>query len=154
MSDRILSIDPGLANVGYAVLEHNRLISYGLITTSPSGYTIIERIRKIHSKLSSIYRKRKCDFIVMEDFHGAMAMQNRKAAMDVAKAHGALYTLPGRIVFIMPASVERNKERNRDKKKIETVKRVNKRHNIALPFSHHHIADAIQQGEHFYEKTR
>ncbi len=153
MTERVLSIDPGLANVGFAIMTPTTLVGYGMITTS-SEFPIVERVRKIHRKLCRVYRKYKCQFILMEDFHGAMEMQNRKSALDVAKAHGALYTLPGRIVFIAPTSVEKNKERNRGKKKIETVKRVNKRHGIALAFSKHHVADAIAQGEYFYEKAR
>lgn len=153
MTERILSVDPGLANVGFAIMGPDKLLGYGLITTSPE-FTIVDRVRKIHKKLCRVYRKYKCSMVLMEDFHGAMAMQNKKAAMDVAKAHGALYTLPGRIVFIAPVTVERNKERNREKKKAETVKRVNRRYAIALPFSKHHIADAITQGEYFYEKAR
>lgn len=151
--ETILTIDPGLANVGWAVMRGvDMILGYGMITTT-SNLPLVSRLKVIREKLVKVQQKYSCEVVVMEDFHGAMAMQNRKVAMDVAKAHGAIQTLPGRIILISPVSVERNKKRDREDKKLRVVKRINERFGLKLPNSYHHVADAIQQGEYYYGKA-
>ncbi len=163
--ERIITIDPGLANVGYAIMKKSEkfnesdgarrrsLLSYGLITTSPK-HPLTYRIRVIRGALRHLIGKFGCTVLVLEDFYGSAGMQNRKAVVDIAKVHGAIQSLPIKVILVSPVSVQpRQKKRNRAKKKKSTVNYINKTYGLELPIGHHHVADAIIQGEYYYGKT-
>ena len=87
---RILGIDPGLAIVGYGIVDYHmnsfRTISYGAIET-PAGVDVEVRIEMIYDALCEIINKYSpTDMAVEELFFNT----NQKTAIDVAQARGAL----------------------------------------------------------------
>ncbi len=89
---RILGIDPGIATVGYGVIDYIDdellLVDYGTITTPPD--------LKMPERLDIIYREMLClldsfrpDHIAFEELFFA---KNVKTAINVAHARGVLLT--------------------------------------------------------------
>lgn len=84
----ILGIDPGIAIVGYGIIECNgnnfKAIDYGCITTD-SNLFFPDRIKIIYNRLSEIIEKYKPeDFAVEELFFN----KNVKTAIKVGQARG------------------------------------------------------------------
>lgn len=69
---RILGIDPGTANTGYAVLECGTdpptLIAYGMIRTTPKDGTVRERIDFIGQEIEKVIAEYQPDIFAIEDF--------------------------------------------------------------------------------------
>ena len=67
---RILGIDPGLAIVGFGVIEYENLkfrtLSYGAITT-PAHTPVEQRLTKIHRELDALIKKYKPDEMAVEE---------------------------------------------------------------------------------------
>lgn len=87
---RILGIDPGIARVGWGVIEVEsaelRVQSYGCVETK-SSLQIGERLQSIHKEITEILRKHKPDVLVLEElFFGA----NAKTAFVVGQARGVV----------------------------------------------------------------
>ncbi len=87
---RILGIDPGLAIVGYGIVDYHmnsfRTISYGAIET-PAGVDVEVRIEMIYDALCEIINKYSpTDMAVEELFFNT----NQKTAIAVAEARGAI----------------------------------------------------------------
>jgi len=86
----VLGIDPGLATVGYAVIEKREGIfyplTYGVITT-PAGVNLSKRLLSIQKDLSAIITEFKPDEAAIETLYFS---KNKKTAMDVAHARGVL----------------------------------------------------------------
>lgn len=86
---RVLGIDPGIAIVGYAVLEEEgsqfRVLEYGCITTS-SKKALPERIAYIYEELTQIIDEFKPDDFAIEEL---FFNKNIKTAITVAQARGA-----------------------------------------------------------------
>ena len=92
----VLGIDPGLATVGIGLVEISRvpgpasqvprLLDWCVITTA-KGLPLPERLREISKDLSEILHAEKPDLVVVEKLYFAT---NRKTAMDVAEARGAI----------------------------------------------------------------
>ncbi|MDC7225017.1 MAG: crossover junction endodeoxyribonuclease RuvC [Spirochaetales bacterium] len=87
---RVLGIDPGLASVGWGVVEskHNRLshVARGTITTASrdsSGF----RLKKIYQELQDIIEEYKPDEAALETLYFA---KNITSALPVAQARGVL----------------------------------------------------------------
>lgn len=148
----LLSIDPGLAEIGYAVFKNSvKPYRYGMIITRPSN-PLTYRLKYMHYKLRKIIREHNCKHIVMEDFYGSPGMKNRGAVIDVAKAHGATQVLPRSVTLVHAISVRpKQKVRDRHKRKLQAIQLVKKYYGIKLKFGEHHVADAILQGRWFYE---
>ncbi|OYD14328.1 hypothetical protein CH330_08970 [candidate division WOR-3 bacterium JGI_Cruoil_03_51_56] len=53
---RILGIDPGLSASGYGVIENNRVLDFGVISTDPQ-MSVPERLRKLGNAFNSIIRR-------------------------------------------------------------------------------------------------
>ena len=55
----VLGIDPGVATIGFGVLDaqrgKNTLIQYGVITT-PAGLPLSQRLRQIHADMEQLIR--------------------------------------------------------------------------------------------------
>ena len=96
----ILGIDPGLAAVGWGVVEHrnpqpvNRksekrpwlVVEYGCIKTSAKNPKA-ERLNKIHQEIKNLIKKFQPDVVAIEElFFGA----NAKTAMAVGEARGVI----------------------------------------------------------------
>ena len=86
----ILGIDPGLAIVGWGVVEYVNEkftpISYGAITT-PAGIDIEQRLLQIYDGLDGIIKKYKPDDIAIEEL---FFNTNQKTAIAVAEARGVI----------------------------------------------------------------
>lgn len=86
----ILGIDPGLAIVGWGVVEYVnekfRPVAYGAITT-PSGIDVEQRLIQIYDGLDGIIKKYKPDDIAIEEL---FFNTNQKTAIAVAEARGVI----------------------------------------------------------------
>jgi len=86
----ILGFDPGLATVGFGVIntDGNRhtVVDYGIISTPPS-MSLPERLKCIYKCVGQIIDNYKPDAIAVEEL---FFNQNVKTAITVAQARGAL----------------------------------------------------------------
>ena len=86
----ILGIDPGLAIVGYGVIEYNaprfKTLAYGAITT-PAGTKTVSRLENIYSELGALIDMYKPDDIAIEEL---FFNNNQKTAITVAEARGVI----------------------------------------------------------------
>lgn len=91
----ILGIDPGLATIGYGVIEDNlilglkkqyRFMSAGIISTD-KNLSLEERLDIIFSDISSLIDKYNPDLIAIEELFFA---KNTKTAMLVSQARGVI----------------------------------------------------------------
>ncbi|NLY77287.1 MAG: crossover junction endodeoxyribonuclease RuvC [Tissierellia bacterium] len=84
----ILGIDPGLAIVGYGVIEYlgnkYRVIDYGAITTE-SDMDFPDRLKMIYDELSHIIDRYKPEDLAMEEL---FFNKNVKTAIKVGQARG------------------------------------------------------------------
>ncbi|NLX62566.1 MAG: crossover junction endodeoxyribonuclease RuvC [Tissierellia bacterium] len=85
----ILGIDPGLAIVGYGVIEllgnRHTVLDYGTIITDKDMY-IPDRLKLIYDQLSLIINKYKPEDVAMEEL---FFNKNVKTAIKVGQARGA-----------------------------------------------------------------
>lgn len=91
---RILGIDPGLATIGFGLIEkkdYNNLIclDYGIISTKPR-LTLPERLSLIRNDLSELIETLKPDQISVEELFFS---QNVKTGIQVAQARGVILEL-------------------------------------------------------------
>lgn len=88
LSMRILGIDPGLANTGYGIIDHDgnssRLVTCGCVNT-PAGIPMAERLRQIHDELVLVISKWKPDAAAVEQLFFA---RNVTTAITVAQGRG------------------------------------------------------------------
>ena len=86
----ILGFDPGLATLGYGVINtdgySHRLLDYGVIST-PAGMRTPIRLRSIYNDVSWLIDKVKPDAIAVEEL---FFNQNVTTAINVAQARGVL----------------------------------------------------------------
>lgn len=86
----MLGIDPGLADVGYGVVERNgrtrkiECVAYGVIRTR-AGNAVAQRLQTIFRELTSIIEKFSPDEVAVEELFFA---SNVSTAMSVAQARG------------------------------------------------------------------
>ena len=84
----ILGIDPGIAIVGYGVIEYvgNKfnVIDYGAITTK-AGMKVEDRLSEIYNSLNDIINKYKPEFMAIEEL---FYNKNAKTVISVAEARG------------------------------------------------------------------
>ncbi len=86
----ILGIDPGLAVVGYSLVEKNankyRVCDYGVIRTN-SDQENCERLMQIFSELKEIIERYKPDEMAVEEL---FFNKNVKTAIEVGQARGVI----------------------------------------------------------------
>ncbi len=86
----ILGIDPGIAIVGFGVIEKSRndirVIDYGVITTHKDTRTPI-RLQQVYSGIMQLIEKYKPDAIALEEL---FFNNNITTAITVAQARGVL----------------------------------------------------------------
>jgi crossover junction endodeoxyribonuclease RuvC len=82
----ILGIDPGLATVGYGVLNEGKCTDYGIINTLKEKQTA-ERLLDISLALESLIHKYKPEAIAIEEL---FFNTNHKTAIAVAQARGVI----------------------------------------------------------------
>ncbi|MBR7160101.1 MAG: crossover junction endodeoxyribonuclease RuvC [Clostridia bacterium] len=87
---RILGIDPGLAIIGYGVIDVDngnfRVVDYGVITT-PKDETIPVRLAMIWDRVNLLISKFKPDHIAMEEL---FFTNNKTTGIIVSEARGVL----------------------------------------------------------------
>ncbi len=87
---RILGIDPGLATVGYGVVEFDgvgvKLIDYGVMTT-PAGMRLSERLDILYDTMSELIDMYEPTEVAFEELFFA---KNVKTGISVAHARGVL----------------------------------------------------------------
>lgn len=106
----ILGIDPGLAIVGYGVIEFDgfkmKLIDYGAINT-PAKMWVPERLDIIYDSMTRLMERFKPDEVAFEEL---FFQNNQKTAIDVAEARGvcvmAAYKMNHRIFEYTPLQVK------------------------------------------------
>lgn len=93
---RILGIDPGLATVGYGVVEAqgNRLsaVAHGVLTT-PAGMALPKRLSAISQGMEQLLFQWEPEAVAIEEL---FFNTNVTTAIDVAQARGALLVCAGR----------------------------------------------------------
>ncbi|ACL69983.1 crossover junction endodeoxyribonuclease RuvC [Halothermothrix orenii] len=86
----ILGVDPGLAIVGYALIEKQgnkyRVIDYGSINT-PSKLESVDRLKIIHTDMVNIINKYNPDQMAVEKL---FFNKNVKTAIEVGQARGVI----------------------------------------------------------------
>ena len=88
---RILGIDPGVAIVGYGVIEYKgnkfKVINYGAITTD-AGTKVKDRLKIIYDGVIDIIREFKPDCIAIEEL---FYNNNAKTVINVAQGRAMPY---------------------------------------------------------------
>lgn len=86
----ILGIDPGLAIVGYGVIEYEasrfKVLDFGAITT-PAGTKIEDRLCRIHRGMKELIAKYKPDEMAIEEL---FFTKNITTGIAVAEARGVI----------------------------------------------------------------
>lgn len=86
----VLGIDPGIAIVGYGIVEyknnHFNVLSYGAITT-PAKTNLSSRIKSIYDDIGILLSKYSVDALAIEEL---FFNKNVKTAIDVAHARGVI----------------------------------------------------------------
>ncbi|MBU4210904.1 crossover junction endodeoxyribonuclease RuvC [Patescibacteria group bacterium] len=82
----ILGIDPGLANVGWGVVEDYKLIGCGCVETV-SSMDLSDRLGRIYGEVEKLIKKYKPKAMAIEGLYFA---KNVKSAIQVAEAMGVI----------------------------------------------------------------
>ena len=86
----ILGIDPGVAIVGYGVVEcvsgNFRCLEYGCITT-PAHTLLEDRLSEIYDGMAELIARHRPDCMSIEEL---FFNNNQKTAVDVAQARGVI----------------------------------------------------------------
>ena len=82
----ILGIDPGLANLGWAVMDGEELVEYGCIETK-AGLRAEIRLEEIYNQVKDLIKKYKVDGLAIESLYFA---KNAKSAIKVAEVMGVV----------------------------------------------------------------
>ena len=89
---RVIGIDPGLATVGYGIVEKNgdlyRAIDYGYIGT-PAGLELSRRLLDIYYSIKLLIDRFSPDELAIEKL---FFCKNIKTALQVGEARGAILT--------------------------------------------------------------
>lgn len=85
---RIIGIDPGYDRLGFGVIEGDRALAYGVITT-PKG-KIEERLKEIAADLRGLFTKYQPTLLVIEDLFFS---KNVTTALKVAQVRGVVMML-------------------------------------------------------------
>ncbi len=126
----ILGIDPGLAIVGYGVIEavkgNFRVLDYGVITTPKEESTPV-RLKMIEESLSKLIDKYQPENISIEELFFAT---NAKTAITVAEARGVILltaiTKCGRLYEYTPLQIKQaiTGYGKADKKQVQQMVRI------------------------------
>lgn len=84
----IMGIDPGLATVGYGLIEKKgnstKVVDFGIISTSKND-TLPTRLKQIYASVSALIDKYQPEAVAMEEL---FFQNNAKTAIAVAEARG------------------------------------------------------------------
>jgi len=123
----ILGIDPGVARIGWAVINKTNLnlsvLAYGLISTEKDMRNEY-RLHTLYDAIISIFSKYKPDIMSIEDLFFAT---NAKTAISVGEARGVILLAAAKknvpVVSYTPLSVKRTitGDGHADKKQVEKM---------------------------------
>ena len=86
----ILGIDPGVATIGFGVLDarrgKNTLLQYGVITT-PAGLSLAQRLRQIYEDMEQLISQFKPDEMAVEELFFS---KNITTGISVAHGRGVI----------------------------------------------------------------
>lgn len=86
----VLGIDPGVATIGFGVLDaqrgKNTLLQYGVITT-PAGLPLAQRLRQIYEDMEQLIRQFKPDEMAVEELFFS---KNITTGISVAHGRGVI----------------------------------------------------------------
>lgn len=86
----IIGIDPGLATIGYGVIDYTgnqfKTLDYGILST-PAHTPVPERLEKIYTDATALFAKYRPDAISMEELFFS---KNVTTGIPVAEARGVL----------------------------------------------------------------
>ena len=82
----ILGIDPGLANLGWGVVDGEKLVDYGCVETK-AGEEAGDRLLMIYKEVKKIIEGYGVECVVMESLYFA---KNAKSAIKVAEVMGVV----------------------------------------------------------------
>ncbi len=84
----ILGIDPGIAIVGYGIIEYKnskfKVIDYGAVTT-PAGMDVLKRLELVYKGIDMLIKNYNIDEVGIEEL---FFNKNVKTAITVAQARG------------------------------------------------------------------
>lgn len=75
---KILGLDTSTTSTGYAVLDNNKLLSYGTIKT-PKKADLLDKIIYIEEHIKQIIKAKEIEFIVIEDLAVTRSASTTKA---------------------------------------------------------------------------
>lgn len=100
---RVLGIDPGIARMGWSIVERNgvhlQAIAYGCFETKTEE-SVQERLLKIHSFLTQLITKQKPERVAVEEL---FFNTNAKTAFVVGQARGVV--LLAAAEFALPVNI-------------------------------------------------
>jgi len=127
---RVLGIDPGLAKLGYAVVDDApggiKHVEYGLIRTTPKD-TLSVRLNEIAALIDAIIKEFNPDVMALETVFFA---KNAKTAMTIGRVSGAVMAIAGlrgvEVVEYSPLDIKRTVvgTGKADKKQVQEMVRV------------------------------
>lgn len=83
---KVLGIDPGYGRCGFAVLDNNKLITCGVITTPSISY-FPQRLKELGEDFESLIKQHKPETIGIES---QFFMQNVTTGLKLANARGVM----------------------------------------------------------------
>ena len=102
----ILAVDPGLTRCGFALLDGDKVVDFGLFT-SAAGQDPAERVGSIAANLEGLVQKHKPAMIALER---VFANSNLRSVMGVAQISGALMATAHKagiaVEFFTPSEVK------------------------------------------------
>ncbi|MBI5619330.1 crossover junction endodeoxyribonuclease RuvC [Candidatus Gottesmanbacteria bacterium] len=124
----IFGIDPGIARVGWAVIQDDKgkqkALAYGCITTEQSALPE-NRLLSIHQMLCNLFKKYSPDCASIEDLFFAT---NAKTAMSVGQARGVILLTAAAcgipVVSYTPLAVKRTITGNGKAEKMQVQRMV------------------------------
>ncbi len=134
----ILGIDPGLATIGFGLIEANgngsyKLINFGWIKT-PAELNYNKRLESIYQQTRNLLKESKPDIIALERL---FFYNNSKTAINVSQAIGviklAISHEKKQIIEYTPLKVKATITNNGKAKKEDIKKSIKKLFNITAP---------------------
>lgn len=145
---RILGIDPGVADTGWAVVEQEagtgavRLTASGIVRTSPPT-PLPERLRDIHSELAALLQEHKPDAMALEEM---FFLKRADTMRSTLQARGVILLAAAQartsVVEYNPKQVKSTLTGSGAAEKAQMQKMVQKTLGLAAPLRPDDTADA------------
>jgi len=143
---KLLSFDPGIERIGYAVFTDEELSCAGLIQTEKSKNTA-QRLLCIFREIEAILQKTAVDVVAMEQL---FFFSNKKTVISVAQAQGIIMLCAARnnlpVIFLTPLQIKHavTGDGHADKKQVQKMLRLilGQKYNLTQD----DIADAVACG--------